>query len=126
MNRFGDQIFTSSRFSLQQYGRNFALGDFVRQRQHLTHCWRLAHNLIKAKLLRAFAAKQVHFLAQVAGFNAIPNRDLQLFEVDRLTDEVVRTSAQGRDRFVNQNVGGNHYYYRIGLAMPNLAQNFEA
>jgi hypothetical protein len=33
--------------------------------------------------------------------DAVPDRDVQLFEVDRLRDEVERTPAKGRDRVVD-------------------------
>ena len=73
--------------------------------------------------MRSFAAKLRHFFAQVAGFNAVANCDVEFFQVDRLANEIVRAAAQRGDCLVNQHVGGNHYYDRVRLSMTNLTQH---
>jgi len=49
--------------------------------------------LIETKLLRPFSAKHVQFFPKFAGFDAVTNCNLQFFEVDRFSDEVVGAAA---------------------------------
>ena len=67
----------------------------------------------------------IHFLSQAAGFDAVANRHVQLFEVDGLADEIVRATAQGSDCFIDQNVRRDHDDHGIGLALPHLAQHVQ-
>ena len=81
--------------------------------------------MIEAELLRPFAPKQVHFSAQPGRFDSVPNRDVKLFEVDWLANEIVRAAPQRRDGFVNQHIGGDHDRHGVWLPLANLAQHLE-
>ncbi len=123
MNRFGDQVFAGARCALKQYRGHFAFGDLLRDGQHLAHRRRVADDLIETELLRALAAKHVHFAAKLARFDRVANRDLKFFEVDRLADKVVGAAAEGRDRLIDQHVRGDHDDNRVRLALAHPTQH---
>jgi hypothetical protein len=69
--------------------------------------------LSKVKLARSFFSDLLDFVAQVARFDCIANRNAEFFEVDRFSNEVVSAAAESRDRVIDLDVACDHDHNRL-------------
>ena len=125
VNGLGDELLAGAAFALDQNG-GAAGRDLRDQVEDAQHDFAFADDVgeVVALLEGALELKVLFFglVARDGGADV----GQQLFVVPRLLDEVLSAGADGFDDIVDGAVGGDHDDRRLGLALLDLGQEFEA
>src|SRR4028119_1872982 len=107
MNGAGEQVFTRSRFSLQENRSGVGRGDFLREFFGAFHHRRFADYFPKVKTVETLSPNGFDFAPQLLGFKSVAQSNAQFFQSHWLADKSVCPAAQSRNRVRDTDVSGD-------------------
>ena len=118
----GDQVLARAALALNQDRGRLAGSDFLHEVHQFGRLRRHGDHFVIAGVPAHLAAQRLHLAAQVVGLERVLDGDVELFEVQRLADEVVGSEFQGALDVVQLRVGGDH---DDGLGVTVLLELFQ-